>query len=104
MKKVKYPRKITKDDYLDITIFHDKEKIFKFSLNYWSKIKGKFVPIYRVENYHGYLHEQRFWRANKPIPLDNLGLSNNQIVDKYVDEIFNNFQKYKKYYKKVDEK
>ena len=93
-------RKITSEDYLDITLLFDKGKIIKFALNYRALIKEKIQPIYRVDNYHNFLHEQRLWRTESPIKLDEAGLTNNQIVEKYVDLIYQNFQKYKEYYKR----
>ena len=101
VKQIKFTRTLTSEDYLDITIFYEKGKIIKFALNYRAVIKGKIRPIYRVDNYHGFLHEQRLWRRKNPIPLNEIGLSNNQIVDKYVDEICMNFYKYKEYYTKA---
>ncbi|MBN4049013.1 hypothetical protein JYT91_00180 [archaeon AH-315-M20] len=100
MKRIKFTRTLTSEDYLDITLFYEKGKIIKFALNYRAVIKSKIQPIYRVDNYHGFLHEQRLWRTKEPIPLNEAGLSNNQIVDKYVDEICLNFYKYKGYYTK----
>jgi hypothetical protein len=100
-KQKKFTKELTNEDDLDITPFYEKGKIIKFALNYRAVIKGKSQPIYRVDNYHGFLHEQRLWRTKKPIPLNEPGLSNNQIVDKYVDEICFNFYKYKEYYTKA---
>lgn len=100
IKKIKFTKTLTSQDFLDITIFYEKGKIIKFALNYRAFIKGKIHPIYRVDNYHGFLHEQRLWRTKKPIPIDKEGLSNNQIVDKYVDVIHMNFYRYKGYYMK----
>lgn len=97
-KQIKFTRTLTSEDYLDITLFYERGKIIKFALNYRAVIKGKIQPIYRVDNYHGFLHEQRLWRTKEPIPLNEAGLPNNQIVDKYVDEIYMKFYKYKEYY------
>jgi len=98
IKRTKFTRLLTSEDYLDITLFSDRGKIIKFALNYRAVIKDKIPPIYRVDNYHGFLHEQKLWITNKPIPLNEAGLTNNEIVDKYVDKICMNFYKYKEYY------
>jgi len=98
VKQIKFTRTLTSEDYLDITLFYEKGKIIKFALNYRTVIKGKIRPIYRVDNYHGFLHEQKLWRTNKPIPIEKGGLSTNRIVDKYVEEIHLNFYKYKEYF------
>ncbi len=104
IKKRKLTRRITFEDYLDITLFFKKGKIIKFALNYRALIGNKIQPIYRVDNYHNFLHEQRLWRTKQPIKLDEEGLMNNQIVEKYIDLIYKNFQKYKKYYKRGQKK
>ena len=87
-------------DYLDITLYFEKNKIIKFALNYRGIIGNKWYEIYRVDNFHGFLHEQRFWRTKDPIPLEQGGKSNETIIEEYTDNIVMNFNKYKEYFKK----
>jgi len=76
----------------------DKKKIYKFALNYRALIKNKWKPIYRINNFHGFLHEHKFWRSHDPKHLKNEEkLSINTIVNKYIDKIVKNFQKYRHY-------
>jgi hypothetical protein len=68
-------------------------------LNYRAFINKKWFEVYRVDNYHGYLHEQKFWRSPKPIPLDLKWIPLKMIVDKYIEDIIQNFKKYRGYFK-----
>jgi len=61
----------TLDEFNRITITTIKQnnKLKKFALNLSCKIQGKWYAVYRVDNYHGFLHEQKLWRSNQPLPL-----------------------------------
>lgn len=99
MKKKKFTTVLTSEDVLDVTLEIRKKMISKFALNYRALVGESWKPIYRVDNFHGFLHEQRFWISPEPMPLkDEEHLSNNAVVDKYIDEIVKNFQKYKTYF------
>ena len=74
----------------------------KFALNYRTQIKGRWYEIYRVDNYHGFLHEQKFWRSSEPIPViykEDWPLQ--LVINEYMDEIINNFEKYRLYFKRT---
>jgi hypothetical protein len=95
----KFSKFLTSEDMLDITLEIKKKQIKKFALNYRALIKNKWEQIYRVDNFHGFLHEQRFWRTKEPIPIED-SLPNSIIINKYVDYIIENFQKFKEYFKR----
>tara|TARA_Y100000310_G_scaffold344551_1_gene457919 strand:+ start:3088 stop:3396 length:309 start_codon:yes stop_codon:yes gene_type:complete len=97
MKVKKYPISLSPEDLVDVTIIYQKKKIIKFALNYRAKINGSWHEIYRVDNYHGFLHEQKFWRSKKPIPLQE-SLPMDKIVDKYADIIDKNYKKLRHYF------
>lgn len=101
MRQKKYQVALTGFDIIDVMFIKKKNKIIKFALNYRAFINGSWHEIYRVDNYHNFLHEQRFWRSSKPIHLkggDSISL--NQIMLKYLEEIKNNYSKYKLYFEK----
>ncbi|MEK6940165.1 MAG: hypothetical protein AABX31_05540 [Nanoarchaeota archaeon] len=98
MKQVEYTTLLTTEDLIDVRLMWEKKgEITKFSLNYRAMISGKWIEIYRVDNYHGFLHEQRYWRNSEPIRL-NEHLSLNLVIKKYVTEITLNYQRYRNYY------
>jgi hypothetical protein len=43
--------------------------VIKFALNLSAYIRGRWRAVYRVDNYHGFLHEQRLWLTPRPFPL-----------------------------------
>lgn len=91
---------ITSEDLIDVTIIKKKNKIVEFALNYRTQIKGKWVEVYRVDNFHGFLHEQKFWRSSNPIPLkEQLPLYH--VIKLYIRQIYENFERYKKYFKEA---
>jgi hypothetical protein len=99
MKRKKFTTALTPEDLLDVTLVMEKQEAIKFSLNYRALIRGRWRGVYRVDNFHGFLHEQRFWRSPKPIRLEKWDLMPlMDLVDKYFDDITDNFQKYRSYY------
>ena len=103
MKIKRFTSVISTEDLLDVVIQIEKKRIIKFALNYRARIKEKWEQIYRVDNFHGFLHEHRFWRSEKPIPLDEThGL--NEMFIKYHNEVLENHEKYKKYFREKEKK
>ena len=97
MKQVEYTTLLTTEDLIDVRLMWEKKgEITKFSLNYRTMINGKWIEVYRVDNYHGFLHEQRYWRSPEPIRLSE-HLPLNLVIKKYVNEMVLNFQRYRYY-------
>ena len=102
MKEKKFTAVLTNEDVIDVTLAWKDNKLNKFSLKYRMIIEKKWYGVYRVDTYHAFLHEQKFWRSPKPIPIDDKSSwSMKMIVNHYSDEIHLNFQKYRKYYEKA---
>ncbi len=100
MKRKRFRTFITSEDVLDVTLHWDKKTIYKFALNYRAIIRGVWKEIYRVDNYHGFLHQQKFWRTSRPLPIEHEeGLPLDMVVKKYTDHIFENFERYKRYFR-----
>lgn len=88
---------LTANDFIDIKLFIEKNKVTGFIINYRTKIKNSWYQVYRIDTCHYYLHEQRFWISPEPIPLAKTG-SLQYIFNFYLEQIKNNFQRYKQYY------
>lgn len=99
-KTKKFTIALTSKDYVDITLHLKNGKISKFALNYRALIKNKWREIYRVDNFHGFLHEQKFWRTNKSIPLQE-NITTETLIEEYTELIIDNFERYKKYYEEA---
>ena len=100
-----HPITLTPEDLLDVKLWIMGRAILKFSLNYRAFIDGDWKQIYRIDNFHGFLHEQKFWRSPKPLPLpDEDKLPMNDVVYKYADKIVANFLKYKTYFIEAEKK
>jgi len=100
MKIKRYSIELTPKDILDVVlIWQQVGMLTKFALNYRAYINGEWYEIYRVDNYHGFLHEQKFWRSPQPIPImDKEGWSLRLIFQEYHDEIVEHFWKYRSYF------
>jgi hypothetical protein len=96
MKIVKYKRILTPEDCVDVTLFIENREVVRFALNYRAFIDGEWKEVYRVDNFHGFLHEQRFWISPEPVKLELFG-SLNCVVEEYLDRIADYFEKYRKY-------
>ncbi|MBU0979190.1 MAG: hypothetical protein KJ709_00155 [Nanoarchaeota archaeon] len=99
MRKIRFTKVLTAVDLLDVTLHIEKKEVRKFALNYRAWIKDECIPVYRVDNFHGFLHEQRFWRDKRPIRLEE-DMPLKEVVRKYTRYIILNFEKFKSYYEK----
>ena len=84
-------------DILDMTLDTEKGKVMGFVLNYRTKIGNKFYPVYRVDNRHGYLHEQKYWLSPTRIPIK-IDKPLKIVYDEYSENIKNNWERYKTLY------
>lgn len=100
MKIKRYSVELTPKDILDVVLIWQQVGILtKFALNYRAQIQGEWHEIYRVDNYHGFLHEQKFWRSPNPIPLphqENWPIF--LILEEYRNQIIDNFERYRSYF------
>ncbi|NQU78704.1 hypothetical protein HQ545_02955 [Candidatus Woesearchaeota archaeon] len=94
MKIKRYTKSLTAEDCIDITLYFEENSIIKFALNYRARIKGSWKEVYRVDNFHGFLHEQRFWISPKPIRIENFTPLKFTIKE-YTDNIIRNHQIYR---------
>ncbi|MFC1733942.1 hypothetical protein ACFL6I_26875 [candidate division KSB1 bacterium] len=94
----RFPIRLTYEDMIDVTLAFRDNTVKGFVLNYRAKIGDKWHDIYRVDTCHGYLHEQRFWRSPRPIKLPQTSTLK-LMFDFFLEEIRNNHEKYKRYYK-----
>lgn len=105
MRKKSFTKILTAGDVLDVTIYWEQRQIIRFALNYRARIAGQWETVYRVDNFHGFLHEQKFWRSAEPLPLPGEEMMPiNIIIDRYIEEIMQNFQKYKEYFQRSTER
>ena len=101
-RKVKHVHHLSDDgnELLDVNLDIEKGTVRRFALNYRTLLKNKWYIIYRVDNYHGYLHEQRFWISKESIALEEEEriYTTNYIVELYSERIALNYKRYKTYY------
>lgn len=102
MKVVKYPSSLTSEDILDITLMIEARELQKFAINYRANIEDEWYEVYRVDNYHGFLHEQRFWSSSRPILIkDKEGWTLQMVFEYYIDEVTDNFERYRLYFEEA---
>ncbi len=101
-----YTIAVTTADILDVKIFTAKGKIQGFVLSYRARIDQEWHEAYRIDTCHGYLHEQKFWRSPDPIPLKQYaGYPTQAVYEASLDNIRQNWKRYKRYLeKKVSKK
>ncbi len=95
MKCKEFTTVLTNEDKIDVKLAWEDQKLWRFAINYRANIKEKWYEVYRVDNYHGFLHEQKFWRSPKPIPIkDKDGWSLKMVFEYYIEEIYSRLGKY----------
>jgi hypothetical protein len=82
---------------LDFRWVKEKNAIRDFSINV-SMLGGETkIDIYRIDTNHGYLHEHKFWRSNKPEKLD---INYTKAFIEKKKEVFDNYKKWVLLFKK----
>ncbi len=90
---------LDEENKLNFTIIKENNKFKRFAINYSAKIDDKWYPVYRVDNHHGYLHEQRLWLTKKSIPLpeyENMNLKD--VFDIFFQKIKEGCLRFKQYF------
>lgn len=95
IKKFRIP--LSDDTILDVKIEVERGEIKGFALNMRCKIAGVWREIYRVDTAHDYLHEQRYWISDKPIPIKQETALQSSF-EYYMEQIKKSFERYKRYY------
>lgn len=84
---------------LNFTIIKEDGRFKRFAINYSAKINDKWYAVYRVDNYHGFVHEQRLWINNEPIPLPEYGhMDLNDIFDIFFQKVKEGYASFRKYF------
>ena len=65
------------DDRINVDLEFEKKpgqapRLHRFAITYSARISGSWREVVRYDNFHGYLHRQRFWRSREPEPASDL--------------------------------
>ncbi len=102
MKHKYFTTVLTSEDLIDVKLAWENNELWRFAINYRANIKEKWYEVYRVDNYHGFLHEQKFWRSPKPIVIkDKDGWSLKMVFEYYLEEVPCNFQDYRSFFEEA---
>lgn len=102
MKNKEFTTVLTSEDLIDVKLAWEDKELQSFAINYRAYIEEKWHEVYRVDNYHGFLHEQKFWRSPEPIIIkDKDGWSLKMVFEYYLGEVHYNFQDYRTYFEEA---
>ena len=59
------------NDRIDVDLEFGEQKgrrrrLRRFAITYSARIQDRWWEVVRYDNFHGFLHQQRFWRSAKP--------------------------------------
>ena len=90
---------LDENNKLNFTIIKENAKFKKFAINYSAKIDDKWYEVYRVDNYHGFVHEQRLWISNEPIPLPEYeSMDLKSVFDIFFQKVKEGHSRFRKYF------
>jgi len=90
--------RLTADDEVDVKINRENGRITGFSVNYRTRISGKWHNVIRYDTAHGMIHVHRFWISTKPVAIKKFETDDiKKAVDRSIDDIETNWSRYKKY-------
>jgi hypothetical protein len=79
-------------------VLGERREVITFALNLGAYIAGRWRAVYRVDNYHGFLHEQRLWLTRRPFPLQGYdGWSARELFAHFRTFIVENASRFKAY-------
>lgn len=93
---IEFPIMLTNEDKIDVKLFQEGKEIVKFSLNYRAWINDKWFVVYRIDSYHKFLHEQKFWISDKPISIPRTSyIITDEEVNWLLKRIYENYKHYR---------
>ncbi len=102
MKCKEFTTVLTSEDLIDVKLAWENNELWRFAINYRANIEDEWYEVYRVDNYHGFLHEQKFWRSPEPIIIkDKDGWSLKMVFEFYLEEVHYNFQDYRSFFEEA---
>ena len=66
IRETKFKISLTTDDEVDVKINRENGRITGFSVNYRTRINGKWQNVIRYDTSHSMIHVHRFWISTKP--------------------------------------
>jgi len=98
MKRIKRFRiPLSEGNTLDVKLEVEGGSVKGFVLNLRCRIDNKWHEVYRMDTAHGYLHEQRYWISDRPIPLTrNMPLQ--YVFESFMEQVRKNHERYMRYY------
>ena len=92
---------LAEDDLLDVTLEVEKGEVRRFALNYRIRVGNHWESVYRVDDCHGYYHEQKLWRSPRPIPIETEGVPLQWLLKKYTEKIRAEFPRYRRHFEQT---
>ncbi len=90
---------LDEENKINFTIIKEDDKFKRFAINYSANIDGRWHAVYRVDNHHGYIHEQRLWITKEPIPLPEYEeMDLKEVFDIFFDRVKNGFLRFRRCY------
>lgn len=68
---------LSTEDRIDVDFEFEKARgapprVLRFAVTYSARIGNRWREVVRYDNFHGYLHRQRFWRSGEPERMPSL--------------------------------
>jgi hypothetical protein len=89
------------EDRIDVDLEFEKDRakpprLSRFAITYSARIAERWKEVVRYDNFHGYLHRQKFWRVQKPEPLPDLERGRTDLLLKTCrDDLRRNWRRYR---------
>jgi hypothetical protein len=89
------------EDRIDVDLEFEKERgkpprLSRFAITYSARIAQRWREVVRYDNFHGYLHRQKFWRSQRPEPLSDLErVPTKVLLERCRDDLRRNWRRYR---------
>lgn len=100
-KRKTYAIFLSLEDRIDVDLEFEKRRgkpprLFRFAITYSARLGARWREVVRYDNFHGYLHRQRFWRSRGPEPVSDLErLRTDALLEACRDDLRRNWRRYR---------
>lgn len=100
-KRKAYAIFLSLEDRIDVDLEFEKRpgkppRLDRFAVTYSARLAGRWREVVRYDNFHGYVHRQRFWRSRTAEPLsDRDRLQADALLETCRDDLRRNWRRYR---------
>jgi hypothetical protein len=106
METNRYAEELSENDVIDVRFTKHNNILLRVAVNYRTFIDGRWHDVYRMDNHHGFLHEQKLWidKEPRPLPAEEESLDNWTLLSTVIKRVRKEHRKYLQWFNDARER